>query len=109
MDKILEQGSKEPDKEKKEAQDLALLGTKLDKIINLLTAQGKIQFASLILREHPNTGLAQEIKVAVLEEGEEWARRDFRFCEGKKSDSSQKNQSPQFPSFFVRRDKREAP
>ena len=95
--------------DEKKIQELELLDAKLDKIISLLTAQGKIQFASLILREHPNTELAQEIKVAVLEEGEEWARRDFRFCEGKKSDSSQKTQSLQFPSFSVRRDKREAP
>ena len=95
--------------DEKKAQELALLDKKLDKIISLLTAQGKIQFASLILREHPNTELAQEIRAAVLEEGEEWARRDFHFCEGRKSDNSQKTQSPQSPSFFVRRDKREAP
>ena len=96
--------------EQKEAQEPELLGKKLDKIISLLTALGKIQFASLILREHPTSALAQEIRAAVLAEGEEWSRRGFRFCEDEKSKNlNLHTQFPEFPSFSVRRDRREAP
>lgn len=136
MDKILEKGPKEPEavvkvsidttevdnaikkieklneclKETKKVQELELLDKKLDKVISCLSALGKTQFAALILREHPTSVLARGIRQAVLAEGEEWARNDYLYCEDKKQDNSNRNtQDPEFPSFSVRRDRREAP